>query len=972
MNLANKIVITDIGSTTTKAILLVLEGDKYRLIDYETSGTTVEKPFEDVKIGVFNSLKTLEQKTGRKVLTDQSNQGNFSFSDDVTYLTTSSAGGGLQILVIGLTLADSASSAERAAFGVGGVLLDTIAIDDKRSAIEQMHLLDVLHPDIILFSGGIDGGAVSGVIRLAEILNLSHPKPKFGEKQNIPLVFAGNVEAQNLIHALFKDKYDLHIVPNLRPTIAGENLQPATDKIHELFLNNVMEQAPGYSEIKKIVSDPIIPTPVGVMKTLQLISTKLTENILAFDIGGATTDIFSNILGKYYRTVSANYGMSYSIANVMAEIGFDTIWDSLLDIWQNPNEGQNYIKNYVANKMLYPGYIPQDDYQAAIEHVLAREAIKLSLEQHFKMHFNTRNIGYLEKLKSADYDAFTGIVYYEKTLDKNEFKLKEINVFLGAGGIVSHSSPLQAAMLIIDSCNPEGISEIWRDKLFISPHLGKLSDLNKEISYELLEAVGLEKLVTLIKPVSKKFRKDKKVMTVSLKKGQDLQELEVFGEDLIYIPNTSEIEISIIMEKGNSIEINQKHIELKSVLPIIIDTRSKDTTSLKFVNDKLHLYKFDSAPLPLANSFADFLKQKEIFTGSKSLTAQLPYEGRLFVTTGDHVDPETLLGENGYEPPRIYILIITNVNGTVISPEMLQKGLILNHGDKVDLGQRIFALHPNNLLEGLLGAQISYDSPVRGMVENINFETGTIILREIQDYPEKPVTINIAEKLGIKPKHLKGYLKKRVGDFIYAGECLATNYGKSHPVTYNSHYTGTITNINIQEGSLTIQYLNKPYHLYAWLKGTVKDIVDNRCVEIEYDGTTLNGVIGFGRESGGLAVLYNASLPKAGYQGKVLIYPEKLTYEFLQEMASVNIKGIIAPCIDYDELTRFTKQEIGVALTGKEAIPFGIILTEGFGTFAFDSKIQTILLLAENKYIYLNGRTQIRAGVQRPRIVVLK
>src|SRR2546423_15602941 len=59
-----RIVATDCGSTTTKAILIELndQGD-YRLVARGEAPTTVERPFEDVTIGVLNSITELEEIT---------------------------------------------------------------------------------------------------------------------------------------------------------------------------------------------------------------------------------------------------------------------------------------------------------------------------------------------------------------------------------------------------------------------------------------------------------------------------------------------------------------------------------------------------------------------------------------------------------------------------------------------------------------------------------------------------------------------------------------------------------------------------------------------------------------------------------------------------------------------------------------------------------------------------------------------
>ncbi|HRY84683.1 MAG TPA: glutamate mutase L, partial [Candidatus Cloacimonadota bacterium] len=125
--------ITDVGSTTTKAVLISSGPEGTRLEGIAHSDTTVEAPVGDVCIGVRRAVQALEQKTGVDLLIGSAD--GLKFNQNVSFLSTSSAGGGLQVLVIGLTLFDSASSGTRAAYGAGGIILDTFAIDDKRKAV---------------------------------------------------------------------------------------------------------------------------------------------------------------------------------------------------------------------------------------------------------------------------------------------------------------------------------------------------------------------------------------------------------------------------------------------------------------------------------------------------------------------------------------------------------------------------------------------------------------------------------------------------------------------------------------------------------------------------------------------------------------------------------------------------------------------------------------------------------------------
>src|ERR1041385_7887852 len=121
------ILATDCGSTTTKAILIEKQGEEYRLTVRGEAPTTVEAPFDDVTVGVLNAVREVEELSGKKligsdgkILTRESEQGvtGVGGAEGVNlYLSTSSAGGGLQMSAAGVVKAMSAESAQRAALG---------------------------------------------------------------------------------------------------------------------------------------------------------------------------------------------------------------------------------------------------------------------------------------------------------------------------------------------------------------------------------------------------------------------------------------------------------------------------------------------------------------------------------------------------------------------------------------------------------------------------------------------------------------------------------------------------------------------------------------------------------------------------------------------------------------------------------------------------------------------------------------
>ena len=137
------ILATDVGSTTSKARLFKHIDGEYRYVVSGEAPTTVEAPYEDVTMGVRNAVREIEELTGHKILSDLGQVISPSEGDSGVdlYVTTSSAGGGLQMMVGGVMSYMTAESAERAALGAGAIVMDVISIDDDRAPYQRIQII---------------------------------------------------------------------------------------------------------------------------------------------------------------------------------------------------------------------------------------------------------------------------------------------------------------------------------------------------------------------------------------------------------------------------------------------------------------------------------------------------------------------------------------------------------------------------------------------------------------------------------------------------------------------------------------------------------------------------------------------------------------------------------------------------------------------------------------------------------------
>jgi len=497
------ILATDCGSTTTKSILIEWRDGRFRLIRRGEAPTTVEAPAEDVTKGVLNAVGEIEDLEGRQFLNDA--KDGVLVSEDGSrgvdvYCSTSSAGGGLQMTVAGVVKSMTGESAQRAALGAGAIVMDVVASNDGRLPHEKVADIRRLRPDMILLSGGIDGGTMDHVVELAEIIRAADPKPRFGVGYKLPVIYAGNKDARKAVAEQLGETVELKIVDNLRPVLERENLSPARDTIHELFMEHVMAQAPGYAKLMewtglyengKWRNVPIMPTPGAVGKLIETVAKQLGIHVMGVDIGGATTDVFSVFDSEgqpvFNRTVSANLGMSYSVSNVLASAGIDNVMR-----WVPFHMDEADLRNRIRNKMIRPTTIPQELEELIIEQAIAREALRLALVQHRELAVGLKGVAQERTIGDAFDQSSSGATLVD---------MMALDLLIGSGGVLSHAPRrCQTAHMLIDSFLPEGVTMLAVDSIFMMPHLGVLSEVHPQAATEVFDNDCLIKLGHCVAP----------------------------------------------------------------------------------------------------------------------------------------------------------------------------------------------------------------------------------------------------------------------------------------------------------------------------------------------------------------------------------------------------------------------------------------------------------------------------------------
>lgn len=353
------VLLIDFGSTYTKVTLA--DGENGSLYGTAQSFTTVE---EDISNGLNAALKELSQLTG--------------ISEYSECYACSSAAGGLRMVASGLVPSLTAEAARRAALGAGAKVIKTFAYEMTEEDAEE---IERIKPDILLLCGGTDGGNSACCIHNAGVIA--------GVKAPFPVVLSCNRNAAAKCRSILENQ-GRDVVPceNVMPKFGELNIEPTQGAIRELFLKRIIS-AKGLSKAQSLVNDIIMPTPAAVLDALTILS-GLTGELMAVDLGGATTDIYSITQGlptragtvlrglpEPYakRTVEGDIGMRYSANGILESVGMDKLA-------KVSGESSESIEKWIKRLHDHPETLAQTDSERNMDFALASFAIETGLYRH--------------------------------------------------------------------------------------------------------------------------------------------------------------------------------------------------------------------------------------------------------------------------------------------------------------------------------------------------------------------------------------------------------------------------------------------------------------------------------------------------------------------------------------------------------------------------------------------------------------
>jgi len=260
--------------------------------------------------------------------------------------------------------------------------------------------------------------------------------------------------------------------------------------------------------------------------------------------------------------------------------------------------------------------------------------------------------------------------------------------------------------------------------------------------------------------------------------------------------------------------------------------------------------------------------------------------------------------------------------------------------------------------------------------EKVNYDT-KVARTEISGEPE---IVKVAMVLGVEAEDLSRFMLKKVGDKVKMGESIAyfsALFGlikKKVP----SPKDGVIESVSEVTGQVIIRGSPIPIEVDAYLPGTIVNVIPREGAVIQTHGAFIQGIFGIGGEVHGEIKVVAANNEEVitpekigpDCKGKVLIGGSLVTLDAMKKAAEVGVSALVVGGVRHQDLTTFTGQEIGVAITGQEEVGFTLIITEGFGKMNMSATTFKLLKSFEGYLACVNGATQIRAGVLRPEIII--
>ena len=395
-------VFIDFGSTFTKVVAFDL--GRELLLGRVQAPSTVDT---DVNLGLDRALNELRRTV------------DVAEADIASALACSSAAGGLRMACIGLVPEYTTEAGRLAALGAGAKVVGSFSYEMTKSELRE---LEELSPDIVLLTGGTDGGNKRTILHNASLL------AKSARIRNI--IVAGNKSAGDELREAFDGSgQNVAFTENVMPEFGRLNIEPVNAVIRELFISRITE-AKGVDKARQRIGDVVMPTPSAVLAGARVLADGTYGEaglgpLMVVDVGGATTDVYSVAEGVPRKAGISYVGLPepYAKRSVEGDLGLFHNLDTLVSLaaaehleFQGGESREEVLQG--LRKVLG---VPAGGAQTRDQLLLSRLAVKTAVDRH---------VGRLECRMTMN-----GETWFQRGKD-----LTELKTVLGAGGPLAFSA----------------------------------------------------------------------------------------------------------------------------------------------------------------------------------------------------------------------------------------------------------------------------------------------------------------------------------------------------------------------------------------------------------------------------------------------------------------------------------------------------------------------------------------------------
>lgn len=388
------VLVAEVGHLITRVTLVDQVDGEARLVGHAETISSVELPYNNALYAILEAAVQISELTGRQLLQDgQLLMPQTSERDGVNHVViTTSAAGAMALVITAIASDVSARSALHASRSTYTAVLQVVTLDDAVAQPEassagsswierQVQALLNIRPDLVLITGGLEGGAVDAVNRLAHIVGLTalgvSVDASGQQRQRLntrPVIYAGNSNARERVIEALSDRAEISVVENVRPALAYERLDPTRKELSRLYEKQILPRLPGIAALRRLSRTPIrtVCDVQGLMA--RFLAERAGRRVLLIDAGASSSSAFYAAPGSYHLAVLGDLGIAYSATRILAERGVGALMR-----WLPLPIAEADLTHRLLNKLLRPQVLPASALDLYIEHALASESLAMAL-----------------------------------------------------------------------------------------------------------------------------------------------------------------------------------------------------------------------------------------------------------------------------------------------------------------------------------------------------------------------------------------------------------------------------------------------------------------------------------------------------------------------------------------------------------------------------------------------------------------